>query len=118
MILDRTACNLWRAGRSVRPRTPTQRRCGRRRRWLGADFERKTSVRRVAICTIDGGAPMPMGETRPEFAAGKKALVAEDGMRRSQRLSLRRSDPRNADIQNTSAMPIGGCVSWGPAIGH
>jgi hypothetical protein len=50
----------------------------------------------------------------PDFKAGKKALGAEDwnGAIAALELAALR-DPLNADIRTTSAMPIGGCVSWG-----
>jgi tetratricopeptide (TPR) repeat protein len=55
----------------------------------------------------------------PEFAAGKKALVAEDW--RGAIVALRSAalrDPRNADIQNYIGYAYRRLGQMGPAIGH
>jgi tetratricopeptide (TPR) repeat protein len=55
----------------------------------------------------------------PEFAAGKKALVAEDWERAITVLeSAALRDPRNADIQNYIGYAYRRLRQLGPAIGH
>jgi tetratricopeptide (TPR) repeat protein len=60
-----------------------------------------------------------LGEARPEFAAGKKAVVAEDwdgAIAVLKSAALR--DPRNADIQNYIGYAYRRLRQMGPAIGH
>jgi hypothetical protein len=65
------------------------------------------------ICTMTVAMPdADWAKLDPEFAAGKKALVAEDwdgAIATLKSAALR--DPRNADIRTILAMPIGGCAS-------
>src|ERR1700737_2503613 len=74
--------------------------------WLGAPdrkAEAKMPLEDWPICTTMGtmGSEADWAQLDPDFAAGKKALVAEDwnGAITALKLAALR-DPRNADIQN------------------
>ena len=72
------------------------------------------------ICTMAVAMPdADWAKLDPEFAAGKKALVAEDwegAITVLKSASLR--DPRNADIQNYIGYAYRRLRQLGPAIGH
>jgi len=72
------------------------------------------------ICTMAVAMPdADWAKLDPEFAAGKKALVAEDwegAIAVLKSASLR--DPRNADIQNYIGYAYRRLRQLGPAIGH
>jgi tetratricopeptide (TPR) repeat protein len=92
--------------------------------WLGASEPApaaKLATEEWPICTTMGsmGSEADWAQLDPDFAAGKKALVAEDwngAIATLKRAALR--DPRNADIQNY----IGYAYRWlrqlGPALQH
>src|SRR6516162_6766541 len=74
--------------------------------WFGAPertAEAKLASEDWPICTTMGlmGSEADWAQLEPDFAAGKKALVAEDwnGALAALKLAALR-DPRNADIQN------------------
>ena len=72
------------------------------------------------ICTMTVAMPdVDWAKLDPEFAAGKKALVAEDwdGAIAALRYAALR-DPRNADIQNYIGYAYRLLRQMGPAIGH
>jgi tetratricopeptide (TPR) repeat protein len=69
----------------------------------------------MAVATLDAD----WAKLDPEFAAGKKALVAEDwnvAITTLKSAALR--DPRNADIQNYIGYAYRRLRQLGPAIGH
>jgi len=72
------------------------------------------------ICTMTVAMPdADWARLDPEFAAGKKALVAEDwdgAIAVLKSAALR--DPRNADIQNYIGYAYRRLGQMGPAIGH
>src|SRR5262245_55836426 len=72
------------------------------------------------ICTMTVAMPdADWAKLDPEFAAGKKALVAEDwdgAIALLKSAALR--DPRNADIQNYIGYAYRRLRQIGPAIGH
>jgi len=72
------------------------------------------------ICTMAVATPdADWARLDPEFAAGKKALVAEDwdgAIAVLKSAALR--DPRNADIQNYIGYAYRRLRQMGPAIGH
>jgi tetratricopeptide (TPR) repeat protein len=72
------------------------------------------------ICTMAVAAPdADWARLDPEFAAGKKALIAEDwdtAITVLKSAALR--DPRNADIQNYIGYAYRRLRQLGPAIGH
>jgi Flp pilus assembly protein TadD len=65
------------------------------------------------------GSESDWAQLDPDFAAGKKALVAEDwnGAVAALKLAVLR-DPRNADIQNYIGYAYGRLRQLGPAMGH
>jgi tetratricopeptide (TPR) repeat protein len=73
------------------------------------------------ICTAMGviGSEADWAQLDPDFAAGKKALVAEDwnGAITALKLAVLR-DPRNADIQNYIGYAYRRLRQLGPAMGH
>jgi tetratricopeptide (TPR) repeat protein len=89
--------------------------------WLGPRAETSLAAETWPICTAMTaiGTESDWAELDPDFAAGKKALVAQDwnGAIGALKLAVLR-DPRNADIQNY----IGYAYRWlgdmGPAMGH
>ena len=92
--------------------------------WFGAP-ERTTRNETVAedwpICTAMTamGSEADWAELDPDFAAGKKALVAEDwnGAVIALKLAALR-DPRNADIQNYIGYAYRRLRQLGPAMQH
>jgi tetratricopeptide (TPR) repeat protein len=72
------------------------------------------------ICTMTVAMPdADWAKLDPEFAAGKKALLAEDWHRAIAVLnSAALRDPRNADIQNYIGYAYRRLREMGPAIGH
>ena len=93
--------------------------------WLGAASERtseaKLSAENWPICTTMGaiGSEADWAELDPDFAAGKKALAAQDwsGAIAALKLAALR-DPRNADIQNYIGYAYRRLRQLGPAMGH
>jgi tetratricopeptide (TPR) repeat protein len=72
------------------------------------------------ICTMTVAMPdADWAKLDPEFAAGKKAMLAEDwdgAIARLKSAALR--DPRNADIQNYIGYAYRRLRQIGPAVGH
>jgi Flp pilus assembly protein TadD len=88
--------------------------------WLGAPQQ---TVAKAAedwpICTAMQamGSEADWGQLDPDFAAGKKALVAEDWNAAVAALKLAAlRDPRNADIQNYIGYAYRRLRQWGPAM--
>jgi len=82
--------------------------------------ETKPASEEWPICTMTVAMPdADWAKLDPEFAAGKKALVAEDwdgAIAVLKSAALR--DPRNADIQNYIGYAYRRLRQMGPAIGH
>src|SRR5437660_5542955 len=82
--------------------------------------EAKLAPEEWPICTMTVAMPdADWAKLDPEFAAGKKALVAEDwdgAIATLKSAALR--DPRNADIQNYIGYAYRRLRQLGPAIGH
>ena len=82
--------------------------------------EAKLAPEEWPICTMTVAMPdADWAKLDPEFAAGKKALVAEDwdgAIAVLKSAALR--DPRNADIQNYIGYAYRRLRQLGPAIGH
>jgi tetratricopeptide (TPR) repeat protein len=92
--------------------------------WLGAPertAEAKLALGDWPICTtMDAmGSEADWAQLDPDFAAGKKALVAEDwnGAIAALKLAALR-DPRNADIQNYIGYAYRRLKQLGPAMQH
>ena len=92
--------------------------------WLGAPdrkAEAKMPLEDWPICTTMGtmGSEADWAQLDPDFAAGKKALVAEDwnGAITALKLAALR-DPRNADIQNYTGYAYRRLRQLGPAMQH
>src|SRR3977135_389108 len=92
--------------------------------WLGAPdrkAEAKMPLENWPICTTMGtmGSEADWAQLDPDFAAGKKALVAEDwnGAIMALKLAALR-DPRNADIQNYIGYVYRRLRQLGPAMQH
>ncbi len=93
--------------------------------WLGATYrvaEAKIPLEDWPICTTMGtmmGSESDWAQLDPDFAAGKKALVAEDwnGAIMALKLATLR-DPRNADIQNYIGYAYRRLHQLGPAMQH
>jgi tetratricopeptide (TPR) repeat protein len=92
--------------------------------WLGAPDRRaeaKPPQEDWPICTTMGamGTEADWAQLDPDFAAGKKALVAEDwnGAITALKLAALR-DPRNADIQNYIGYAYRRLRQLGPAMQH
>ncbi len=92
--------------------------------WLGAPdrkAEAKMPLEDWPICTTMGtmGSEADWAQLDPDFAAGKKALVAEDwnGAIMALKLAALR-DPRNADIQNYIGYAYRRLRQLGPAMQH
>jgi tetratricopeptide (TPR) repeat protein len=91
--------------------------------WLGAPqrvAEAKMPLEDWPICTTMGtmiGSESDWAQLDPDFAAGKKALAAEDwnGAIRALKLAVLR-DPRNADIQNYIGYAYRRLHQLGPAM--
>jgi tetratricopeptide (TPR) repeat protein len=83
--------------------------------------EAKLPLEDWPICTTMAamGTEADWAELDPDFAAGKKALVAEDwnGAIAALKLAALR-DPRNADIQNYIGYAYRRLRQFGPAMGH
>ena len=82
--------------------------------------EAKLAPEEWPICTMTVAMPdADWARLDPEFAAGKKALLAEDWERAIAALkSAALRDPRNADIQNYIGYAYRRLRQLGPAIGH
>lgn len=92
--------------------------------WLGASerpTEAKIAPEDWPICTTMGamGSEADWAQLDPDFAAGKRALVAEDwnGAIAALKLAALR-DPRNADIQNYIGYAYRRLRQLGPAMQH
>ena len=92
--------------------------------WRGAPDpapEAKLTSEGWPICTAMGviGSEADWAQLDPDFAAGKRALVAEDwnGAITALKLAVLR-DPRNADIQNYIGYAYRRLRQLGPAMGH
>ena len=92
--------------------------------WLGAPDrgpEAKLPLEDWPICTTMAamGSEADWAQLDPDFAAGKKALVAEDwnGAIAALKLAALR-DPRNADIQNYIGYAYRRLRQLGPAMQH
>jgi tetratricopeptide (TPR) repeat protein len=92
--------------------------------WLGAlppASEARITSEDWPICTTMSamGSEADWAELDPDFAAGKKALVAEDwnGAITALKLAALR-DPRNADIQNYIGYAYRRLRQLGPAMQH
>src|SRR5215467_10087447 len=90
--------------------------------WLGASEPApaaKLTTEDWPICTTMGsmGSEADWAQLDPDFAAGKKALVAEDwnGALAALKLALLR-DPRNADIHNYIGYAYRRLRQFGPAM--
>jgi len=85
-----------------------------------AAAETKTAADDWPICTMAVAMPdADWAKLDPEFAAGKKALLAEDwegAIAVLKSAALR--DPRNADIENYIGYAYRRLRQMGPAIGH
>jgi len=92
--------------------------------WLGAPdrkAEAKMPLEDWPICTTMGtmGSEADWAQLDPDFAAGKKALVAEDWNAAITALKLAAlRDPRNADIQNYIGYAYRRLRQLGPAMQH
>jgi tetratricopeptide (TPR) repeat protein len=92
--------------------------------WLGAPEpagEAKNALEDWPICTTMGamGSEADWAQLDPDFAAGKRALLAEDWNAAIAALKLAAlRDPRNADIQNYIGYAYRRLRQLGPAMGH
>jgi len=100
--------SLWQTAIAPRPGGPEQ------------TAEVKLAPEEWPICTMTVAMPdADWAKLDPEFAAGKKALLAEDwdgAIAVLKSAALR--DPRNADIQNYIGYAYRRLRQIGPAIGH
>jgi tetratricopeptide (TPR) repeat protein len=89
--------------------------------WGKAPIETRLAVEDWPICTTMPilGTESDWAQLDPDFAAGKKALAAEDwsGAIVALKLAVLR-DPRNADIQNYIGYAYRQLRRMGPAMGH
>jgi tetratricopeptide (TPR) repeat protein len=89
--------------------------------WFGASTETRVAMEAWPICTTITamGTESDWAQLDPDFAAGKKALAAEDwnGAIAALELAVLR-DPRNADIQNYIGYAYRRLRQLGPAMGH
>jgi tetratricopeptide (TPR) repeat protein len=89
--------------------------------WLGFPAETRVAIEAWPICTTMTamGTESDWAQLDPDFAAGKKALAAEDwnGAIVALKLAVLR-DPRNADIQNYIGYAYRRLRQLGPAMGH
>ena len=99
---------LWQTAIGLRPGGPEQ------------TADAKPAFEEWPICTMTVAMPdADWAKLDPEFAAGKKALIAEDWDRAIAVLkSAALRDPRNADIQNYIGYAYRRLRQMGPAIGH
>jgi tetratricopeptide (TPR) repeat protein len=92
--------------------------------WLGTAapvMEAKIAPEAWPICTAMGamGSEADWADLDPDFAAGKRALVAEDWNAAIASLKLAAlRDPRNADIQNYIGYAYRRLRQLGPAMQH
>jgi tetratricopeptide (TPR) repeat protein len=92
--------------------------------WLGGAkpaIEAKIAPDAWPICTTMGamGSEADWAELDPDFAAGKKALIAEDWTAAIAALKLAAlRDPRDADIQNYIGYGYRRLRQMGPAMQH
>jgi tetratricopeptide (TPR) repeat protein len=92
--------------------------------WLGVPdrtSEAKLPAEEWPICSAMAamGTEADWAELDPDFAAGKKALVAEDWNEAIAALKLAAlRDPRNADIQNYIGYAYRRLHQFGPAMQH
>ena len=89
--------------------------------WFGGPVETGIATEAWPICsTITAmGTEADWAQLDPDFAAGKRALVADDwnGAIAALKLAVLR-DPRNADIQNYIGYAYRRLREMGPAMGH
>ena len=89
--------------------------------WLVAPAEPRVATEAWPICTTMTamGTEADWAQLDPDFAAGKKALAAEDwnGAIVALKFAVLR-DPRNADIQNYIGYAYRRLRQLGPAMGH
>ena len=90
--------------------------------WLGApEPTAQATLEQWPICSSMGsmGSEADWAQLDPDFAAGKRALAAEDwnGAIAALRLAALR-DPRNADIQNYIGYGYRRLRQFGPAMQH
>ncbi len=89
--------------------------------WLGRTPETSNGTEAWPICTTMAamGTESDWAQLDPDFAAGKRALSAEDwnGAITALDLAVLR-DPRNADIQNYIGYAYRQLRQPGPAMGH
>ena len=89
--------------------------------WWGSPAETRLATEVWLICTTMAamGTESDWAQLDPDFANGKKALVAEDwnGAIAALKLAVLR-DPRNADIQNYIGYAYRRLREMGPAMGH
>jgi tetratricopeptide (TPR) repeat protein len=89
--------------------------------WLGAPAETRVATEAWPMCTTMTamGTESDWAQLDPDFAAGKKALAAEDWNAAIVALKLAvLRDPRNADIQNYIGYAYRRLRQLGPAMGH
>jgi tetratricopeptide (TPR) repeat protein len=89
--------------------------------WLGGSAETKLAIETWPICTTMTamGTEAELAQLDPDFAAGKKALIAEDWKGAITALGLAAMrDPRNADIQNYIGYAHRRLRQLGPAMEH
>jgi tetratricopeptide (TPR) repeat protein len=87
--------------------------------WLGHPEGVATETWPICTAMTSMGTEADWAELDPDFAAGKKALVAENwtGAIAALKLAALR-DPRNADIQNYIGYAYRRLREMGPAMGH
>lgn len=92
--------------------------------WLGVPervVDTKLTPESWPICTAMSamGSEADWAQLDPDFAAGKRALVAEEWSEAIAALKLAAlRDPRNADIQNYIGYAYRRLRQWGPAMQH
>src|SRR5713101_2433838 len=100
--------SLWRGAMALRPTAPE------------SATQAKAAREDWPICTMTvATSDADWAQLDPEFAAGKKALVAEDwdgAITTLESAALR--DPRNPDIENYIGYAYRRLRQLGPAIGH
>jgi tetratricopeptide (TPR) repeat protein len=89
--------------------------------WFGGPVETGIATEAWPICSTMTamGTEADWAQLDPDFAAGKRALVAENwnGAIAALKLAVLR-DPRNADIQNYIGYAYRRLREMGPAMGH
>jgi tetratricopeptide (TPR) repeat protein len=89
--------------------------------WLSSPAETSPATEAWPVCTAMAamGTESDWAELDPDFAAGKRALVAESWTGAIDALKLAAlRDPRNADIQNYIGYAYRRLRDMGPAMGH